>query len=306
MEVLKSVCKTLFLVDFQNNECQKLRNRHFLTTLQEKQIENALSEIVGDQPPHDLTLNHKEESLYDMLVASVRAGRESHFELDQLDVHTETNQSGHDHHIHNNEEHKHHNMRSHDHHTMKMWFHWGFDEVVLFDFWRIDDKNANLFFFFVNLTRGGRQTIISGKSENWQISGIEISGKSANRQLPTCRICRKNGNLPKNFFMKDGRALREDFKDNNASSPLVNHSRSTTPEVRHPGPLSVVRLTQAVLYIVQLVFAYWLMLIVMTYNIWLTLAVILGAGFGHWIFAVLHFANPNGEAADSIATDACH
>lgn len=36
------------------------------------------------------------------------------------------------------------------------------------------------------------------------------------------------------------------------------------------------------------------------------LAVILGAGFGHWIFAVLHFANPNGEAADSIATDACH
>lgn len=80
------------------------------------------------------------------------------------------------------------------------------------------------------------------------------------------------------------------------------------------------RLSQALLYIVQLVVAYWLMLIVMTYNIWLSessflkldfesvlaIAVILGAGFGHWLFAALRFANPDGEAADQIATDACH
>ncbi|VDM82502.1 unnamed protein product [Strongylus vulgaris] len=36
------------------------------------------------------------------------------------------------------------------------------------------------------------------------------------------------------------------------------------------------------------------------------IAVILGAGFGHWLFAVLKFRDLAGETADSFATDACH
>lgn len=38
----------------------------------------------------------------------------------------------------------------------------------------------------------------------------------------------------------------------------------------------------------------------------LAIAVILGAGFGHWLFAVLKFRSAGGDAVDSLATDACH
>lgn len=56
----------------------------------------------------------------------------------------------------------------------------------------------------------------------------------------------------------------------------------------------------------QLILAYWLMLIVMTYNSWLTAAVVTGAAFGHWLFAILKYLNPQADKLDTFATDACH
>lgn len=42
--------------------------------------------------------------------------------------------------------------------------------------------------------------------------------------------------------------------------------------------------TQTFLHVVQVVLSYFLMLIFMTYNVWLCLGVVLGAGFGYFIF----------------------
>lgn len=42
--------------------------------------------------------------------------------------------------------------------------------------------------------------------------------------------------------------------------------------------------TQTFLHMVQVVLSYFLMLIFMTYNVWLCLGVVLGAGFGYFIF----------------------
>ena len=43
-------------------------------------------------------------------------------------------------------------------------------------------------------------------------------------------------------------------------------------------------LTQTVLHVVQVFVSYCLMLVFMTYNVWLCLAVILGAGAGYFFF----------------------
>ena len=67
--------------------------------------------------------------------------------------------------------------------------------------------------------------------------------------------------------------------------------------------MSWLHLFQTLLYIVQLTLAYWLMLIVMTYNSYLTVAVVLGAGFGHWLFASFQSLQPK---VDQFASDACH
>jgi copper transporter 1 len=48
--------------------------------------------------------------------------------------------------------------------------------------------------------------------------------------------------------------------------------------------LSTHHLIQTVLHILQMGISYLLMLIAMTFNIYLFLAVILGAGFGHLLF----------------------
>lgn len=47
---------------------------------------------------------------------------------------------------------------------------------------------------------------------------------------------------------------------------------------------SLVHSWQTVLHIVQTILSYFLMLIFMTYNVWLCLAVVLGAGFGYFFF----------------------
>ena len=54
-----------------------------------------------------------------------------------------------------------------------------------------------------------------------------------------------------------------------------------------PGPLSFLRvhIIQTVLHMLQVTISYFLMLIVMTYNVWLFIAVILGAGTGYFLFA---------------------
>ena len=86
---------------------------------------------------------------------------------------------------------------------------------------------------------------------------------------------------------------------------------------------SVSRWLESGLYCIQLTLAYWLMLIAMTYNTYLTAMVVLGASFGHWLFAgldgkfllrLINNTTPSTggqtrtgiERADDFAADACH
>ena len=79
-------------------------------------------------------------------------------------------------------------------------------------------------------------------------------------------------------------------------SPLYNNSivyyKFASVLSIHPSRFSCVpqmcSLTHALqtgLHVVQLVLSYWLMLIFMTYNVWLCLAVALGAGTGYFLCA---------------------
>ena len=67
-------------------------------------------------------------------------------------------------------------------------------------------------------------------------------------------------------------------------------------------------MVQAGLYCIQITLAYFLMLIAMTYNTYLTAAVVLGAGFGHWLFALIQDSAPaaNVDTVDAVSSDACH
>lgn len=77
-------------------------------------------------------------------------------------------------------------------------------------------------------------------------------------------------------------------------------------DVHNSSPFSPFRIIQTTLYCLQLTLAYWLMLIAMTYNVYLTAVVVLGAGFGHWLFAILRKMPAGAEKQDAFASDACH
>ncbi|KAF7286773.1 copper transporter 1A isoform X2 [Rhynchophorus ferrugineus] len=56
------------------------------------------------------------------------------------------------------------------------------------------------------------------------------------------------------------------------------------PIPNRPTMLSGIHFFQTFLHIVQMVLSYFLMLIFMTYNVWLCIAVVLGAGVGYFLF----------------------
>ncbi|KAG5892643.1 hypothetical protein JTB14_025439 [Gonioctena quinquepunctata] len=56
------------------------------------------------------------------------------------------------------------------------------------------------------------------------------------------------------------------------------------PQVVQPTMLSKMHFLQTFLHMIQMIISYFLMLIFMTYNTWLCLAVVLGAGVGYFLF----------------------
>ncbi|VEN52481.1 unnamed protein product [Callosobruchus maculatus] len=62
------------------------------------------------------------------------------------------------------------------------------------------------------------------------------------------------------------------------------NTASEEPQVVQPTMLSKMHFLQTFLHMLQMIVSYFLMLIFMTYNAWLCIAVVLGAGVGYFLF----------------------
>ncbi|VDK44171.1 unnamed protein product [Anisakis simplex] len=224
-----------------------------------------------------------------------------------------------DHSGHQMMDHSGHQMMDHSGHMMKMWFHGGYDEVILFDFWRINSLSGLilsclLIFAMASLYEGIK----------WFRVYLQLSFNSSPSSCPgTCDA--------QSSLLNDSNPNSPDaYVAPNTSQHTPNSPSRTNEKVRAASPFDPMRLAQtsllficggyvtvaellklktnlqALLYAIQLTLAYWLMLIAMTYNSWLTAAVVLGAAFGHWLFAILKCLNPRADQMDTFATDACH
>ncbi|CAG0918319.1 unnamed protein product [Notodromas monacha] len=137
-------------------------------------------------------------------------------------------------------------------HMMKMYFHGGFTEVILFDNWRISSLGGLIWsmviIFFLAVSYEGLKFIrdlIFKKSISHQL--LVIRGDAGLGQHPETRLKESKG-----LWLKQ------------VMTPM--------------------HLVQSILHMVQFVISYWLMLIFMTYNVWLCLAVTIGAGVGYFLF----------------------
>uniref|UniRef100_A0A915AUF5 Copper transport protein n=2 Tax=Parascaris univalens TaxID=6257 RepID=A0A915AUF5_PARUN len=183
------------------------------------------------------------------------------------------------------------------HHMMKMWFHGGCNEVVLFEFWRISSLPGLLLSCLVIFVMASLYEGIK-----WFRVYLQMSVGA-----PTPQYSQSKRYDVQKGLLEDAPSNGGDLYAPTTTPPLkVNCDSSGVTFLDGASPLAPMRVIQALLYLIQLVLAYWLMLVVMTYNSWLTASVVLGAAFGHWLFAVLKCLNPQADHLDTFATDACH
>lgn len=82
-------------------------------------------------------------------------------------------------------------------------------------------------------------------------------------------------------------------------------TRSTTSPHQVKPAISQ-QLLEFILYSLQLSLAYALMLVVMTYNVWLSLAVVLGAAIGNSVFSRFAISRRGEYGEVSVTADTCH
>lgn len=132
-----------------------------------------------------------------------------------------------------------------DMYMMTMWFHAGMNEYVLFHFWRVKDAGSLAYSMVILF-----------------LAAFSYEGLKYMRESLYANHNHKHGN------------------SHTSSVELNGHHQPT----RTRGMLRPLHLVQTGLHAVQFLMSYLLMLVFMTFNVWLCLAVLLGATFGFFVF----------------------
>ena len=152
-------------------------------------------------------------------------------------------------------------------HMMKMYFHGGCTEVILFDFWRIDSVGGLV----------GSMAVVFLLATAYE--GIKFA-----REF-----------LLKRYFTPV-RAYNAIASSNNEAAAAVTSDSAaeaqesasavgaTSIKTVETSMTSIGHLVLTLIHVVQVTLAYLLMLVFMTYNTWLCAAVVLGFGFGYFLF----------------------
>ncbi|CAG5095443.1 Similar to SLC31A1: High affinity copper uptake protein 1 (Sus scrofa) [Cotesia congregata] len=143
----------------------------------------------------------------------------------------------------------HHSMHGmHDMPGMMMAFHFGYDETILFECWKIS-------------TLGG----LIGSMIGIIIMAALYEGLKYYREY---------------LFWKTYNTLQY----RSVTSPQEKNVTAEDGRVVQPTMLSWMHTFQTFLHIIQIILSYFLMLIFMTYNVWLCIAVVFGAAIGYFLF----------------------
>ncbi|XP_059484342.1 high affinity copper uptake protein 1 isoform X2 [Neocloeon triangulifer] len=133
------------------------------------------------------------------------------------------------------------------HHMMSMTFHFGYCENVLFDCWKVRSVGS-----------------LIGSMIGIMILAALYEGLKYYREY---------------LFWRSNNSIQY-----RSVTPPEKAGNAEEARVVQPTMLSGVHAFQTALHVVQLVISYLLMLIFMTYNVWLCLAVIVGATAGYFLF----------------------
>jgi copper transporter 1 len=276
------------------------------------------------------------------------------------------NQSAHDLHQHHDSGHgsgqhgNHHGgSNSAGSHDMKMFFHGGYDEVVLFDLWRISSISGlvlSCLFLFVaavlyeglkvfrdrlqrascDCDREGEKSaskhpgcgckelkLLNRRSGADALAAQDLTSSVTTQDMSTTELGSPSGTCCSQRS-SEGTGLARDTTAPEDEEVAILGSRPKTPGGKDlavaPSTRNKCRiknfnlggdkhcrchftpghLLQTFLHMTQLVWSYLLMLVFMTYNVWLCSAVVAGSGLGYLVFGWLRASSPvNNEHCNS-------
>jgi len=202
---------------------------------------------------------------------------------------------------------------------MSMTFHFGFKETILFDFWQTDSiaiflLSCFILFVFAALYEGLkliREKLIRDEIvRKQQVDVIRANAITSSCQCDISKSAEQKSLLAGNGKTSGAAAVDEEAgvqvvtpheccKKQNASSAnnTTNPHTSTRIVEDDESKLIVMKsyrtsllssghIIQTFLHMLQITVSYLLMLVFMTYNTWLCLSVVLGAGLGYFIFGL--------------------
>lgn len=203
--------------------------------------------------------------------------------------------------VHGGGHHGHGGMEGMVHHMMSMAFHGGYNETILFEQWKIDSLagllwSMLLIFIMAALYEGlkyYREHLFWRTYNALQYRPVTVTEKNprngtTSSSAASAAVSNNNGGH-NGLTSGTGSGLSSDGIIGGGGEGMDDGSRVVhmVGEVIHKQPptmLSAMHLFQTFLHIVQVTLSFLLMLIFMTYNTWLCLAVVLGAALGYFLF----------------------
>lgn len=150
-------------------------------------------------------------------------------------------------------------------HMMSMAFHGGYNETILFEQWKIDSLAGLLWSMLLIF-------IMAALYEGLKYYREYLFWKTYNAlQYRPVTVTEKNSG-------------NGTVGNNNENATNGGGSGDDASRVVQPTMLSAMHLFQTFLHILQVTLSFLLMLIFMTYNTWLCVAVVLGAALGYFLF----------------------
>ncbi|XP_055376985.1 high affinity copper uptake protein 1-like isoform X2 [Condylostylus longicornis] len=161
-----------------------------------------------------------------------------------------------------NIDHDHHSGHNAMNHMMMMAFHFGYDETILFEQWKINSIGGligSMLAIFV------MATVYEGLKYYREYLFWKTYNLLEYRPVAIPKTEISNANAENNV-------------------PSAVHFVGEVLHKQPPSMFSLMHFYQTFLHLIQVTLSFLLMLIFMTYNVWLCLAVVLGAGFGYYLF----------------------
>uniref|UniRef100_A0A182N6A2 Copper transport protein n=1 Tax=Anopheles dirus TaxID=7168 RepID=A0A182N6A2_9DIPT len=162
------------------------------------------------------------------------------------------------------------------HHMMSMSFHGGYDETILFEQWKIDSLGGLLWSMLLIF-------VMAALYEGLKYYREHLFWRTYNalQYRPVTVTEKSNGN---GVAAAAAGATSSGERGDGLNGGAGSAGGEEGARIVQPTMLSLMHLYQTLLHILQVTLSFLLMLIFMTYNTWLCLAVVLGAALGYFLF----------------------